>query len=282
MTERTTATSSMLKCHAMDLEDGLKVRVGTVGDGGRGDVLYLHGYADRLDNHYPLFDAFVAEGLRVISFDYPSHGETVGRPLNEYTFEKLAALAGRVEREEAPTGNLYLAGWSTGGLLAVRLAQGLLRDALSRPIAGMALFAPGVAVRVVKVVSEATLTRNPKPPHIAEPKPRTTAETAPFPLVLAANATLAGAQQLPSSIPSLVIVGGDKEDKYANTGGVMKWVKAQRRGGAQIVGLQCSGAFHELDNEPDPMGRIVRDAAARFLSSQGATTIQLEDQCRSF
>src|SRR4029078_7108019 len=138
---------------------GLTVRVGTMGSGRAGDVLYLHGFADRFDNHKPLFDRFVAEGLRVISFDLPSHGETCGASLDLFDFTELAELAMRVERDYAGSGPLTVAGWSTGGLIAVRIAQGITRNTFSRPIAKMALFAPGVDVKPVIAVSHATAAR---------------------------------------------------------------------------------------------------------------------------
>jgi alpha-beta hydrolase superfamily lysophospholipase len=257
--------------------DGAKLRIGSIGGGARGDVLYLHGFADRFDNHRPLLDAFVASGLRVITFDYPSHGESCGDTIGTFGFTGLANLAGKVVAELGDASKpLYLAGWSTGGLLAVRMAQGV-GSTLDREIAAMALFAPGVDVQTfspatnpVSGVTNATLTRNPNPPHAGPPKPSWVGAVPAFATELLTNEQLSGAQ-LPSRIPTLVIVGGDREDRYADTRGIVAWTERQDAGGASMHGLRCAGGYHELDNEPEPMGRAVRSAAATFLASGGAS-----------
>jgi alpha-beta hydrolase superfamily lysophospholipase len=261
--------------------DNLKVRVGTMGEGAKGDVLFLHGFADRFDNHEPLFRRFVEAGLRVIAFDYPSHGETCGTSLNAYDFSDLADLAGRVERTKTRNAPLYLSGWSTGGLLSVRMAQGISPDALSRPISGMALFAPGVDVRTVLSVSEETLTRNTHPPHVAPPSPSSPAFRPLFAAALLINEQLSGAT-VPATIPTLVVSGGETEDRYVVTRGVVSWAEAQRADGGTITGLSCAGGYHELDNEPEPMGQSVRDAAATFLASGGASAIGAAGGCTPY
>lgn len=80
----------------------LKLRVGELRPNGSpvGDVLYLHGFADRLDNHGPLFEAWTTAGLRVTSFDLPSHGENSGirNKIDLYSFDELTALNKHVER----------------------------------------------------------------------------------------------------------------------------------------------------------------------------------------
>jgi alpha-beta hydrolase superfamily lysophospholipase len=245
--------------------DGLKVRIGTMGEGSKGDVLYLHGFADRIDNHRPLFESLTKQGLRVIAFDYPSHGETCGPSLDRYSFTELAKLAGQVERENAKRGPLYLAGWSTGGLLAVRIAQGLDAD-FSRPIAKMALFAPGVDVRFVTSVSESTLTRNPNPPHVAGPSPTSPLKRPVFASALKLNSELAKVHTLPAGLPVLTFVGGEDADVYADTKGVSKWARTQASRGAESRLVECAGGMHELDNEKEPMGGDVREATAAFLA----------------
>lgn len=261
--------------------DGLKLRMGTMGDGPKGDVLFLHGFADRFDNHEPLFRRYVEAGLRVIAFDYPSHGETCGTSLNAYDFSDLADLASRVEKTKTRDAPLYLSGWSTGGLLAARIAQGMGFEGLSRPIAGMALFAPGVDVRTVISVSEETLTRNPSPPHVAPPAPSSPAFRPLFAAALLINEQLSGAD-IPATIPTLVVNGGEDEDRYVVTKGVVAWTKAQREDGGTVTGYSCAGGYHELDNEPEPMGQSVRDAAATFLASGGTAKIVEAGGCTPY
>ncbi|MEZ4617015.1 MAG: alpha/beta fold hydrolase [Caldilineaceae bacterium] len=89
------------------------------------DILFIHGHADRLDNHGALFTAWRAAGFRVIAFDLPSHGESNILPIDLYRVEDFAALAQLVEAttRDDPDRPLLLAGWSFGGLLAARIAR---------------------------------------------------------------------------------------------------------------------------------------------------------------
>src|SRR4051812_1989608 len=70
-----------MKIERPTVDDGnLHLRIGVMEPSGtpKADVLFLHGFADRFDNHLPLFETWRNAGLRVIAFDYPSHGETCG------------------------------------------------------------------------------------------------------------------------------------------------------------------------------------------------------------
>ena len=280
------AHPSWIQTRTLDM-NGARLRVGSMGSGARGDVLYLHGFADRFDNHRPLFERFVAAGLRVITFDYPSHGESCKRSIGSFGFTGLAQLAGRVvaELDGGSSKPLYVAGWSTGGLLAVRLAQGLGESSLPRPIAAMALFTPGVDVRTFSPatnpasgVTDATLTRNPSPPHVGPPKPSWIGAVPAFATELLANEQLSRAP-LPAGLPVLVMTGGEETDRYAVTGGITAWAERQSRSGALVSALGCAGGFHEIDNEPEPMGSAVRDAAASFLASGGTDAVASGGGC---
>ncbi|MBX3212191.1 MAG: alpha/beta hydrolase [Labilithrix sp.] len=259
--------ATWLETTRLAVDDGnVQLRVGQARPAGpvRGDILFFHGFSDRLDNHRPLFEAWTARGFRVVSFEYPSHGETCGKSLAFYLYPSLARLAAEVERatredEERP---LLLAGWSMGGLLATRLLQGL--EPLDRPVRGAVLFTPGVAVHLfLDRVRRETLTRNEDPPHTG---PITPTRPALYPIAanLLVHASRARAEALPAGVPVLTITGGDEEDVYAKSAEVRSWVGDQRRRGAATHGLDCPGGFHEIDNEPAPMGPSVRSAAATF------------------
>jgi alpha-beta hydrolase superfamily lysophospholipase len=254
---------------------GLNVRTGIYPARGpvRGDILFLIGFADRLDNHGPLFQAWNDAGFRVISFDYPSHGETRGilNHLNFYGIEDLAKIAQGVERNtrEDETRPLLLSGWSTGGLLAVRLVQG--RTGLLRKPRGLILFSPGVSVYPLVgdrgFVTQKTLTSNPNPPHLGPIQPRSPLFVPAFSASLLAHTYLAQRAALPN-LPILVFTGGDKEDVYVKTKVVQKWVLSQRsRQVGSVAAVQCKGAWHELDNEPEPVGGFVRGLATLFATS---------------
>jgi alpha-beta hydrolase superfamily lysophospholipase len=254
----------------------LQLRVGVQEADGpaRGDVLFFHGFADRLDNHGPLFAKWNAAGLRVISFDLPSHGETKGalNNLDLYDFDALIGFAADVEAatREDDSRPLILAGWSTGGLIAARILQhGLSR--FERAPQAAALLAPGVAVRTLVgkfgVVTQSTLTRNPSPPHLGPISPRSPMLFPVFAADLLLNAACSRGDALPLGIPVLVITGDDTDDAYVDSAAVRSWVSDQRTRGASVSGLSCPGAFHELDNEPAPVGNEVRAAMSAFAAA---------------
>jgi alpha-beta hydrolase superfamily lysophospholipase len=231
------------------------------------DVLFFTGFADRIDNHDPLFQAWTNAGYRVVSFDYPGHGESTGS-IDNYDFHGLAEIANEVEADtrEDDERPLFLAGWSTGGLLAVRLVQSRTLPSPGREPDGLVLLAPGVAVHALVgdkgFVTQDTLTSNPNPPHAGPPKPKSPLLVPRFATKLEANVVLAQTEKYPGNVPTLVVVAGDAEDAYADTKKVKKW--ASGLGDAEVWGVQCAGAKHELDNEPNPIGDSVRAMAARF------------------
>ena len=253
----------------LDADEGrVHLRVGVFPAKGlpKGDVFYLPGFADRLDNHLPLFEAWSKAGLRVVSFDYPSHGESCGRPLDRYGFEDLGRFADAVERHtrEDATRPFVLSGWSTGGLVAVRTLQ---EGWLGRAVKGVVLFAPAVAPRAIigeaGFVTEGTLTRNPSPPHRGPITPKTPLATPLFAPKLLLNGALARHTHYPT-VPTLVVLGGDDTDRYVDIRGVDAWMRDVERDGGRIEGRRCAGGFHELDNEPAPMGPAVRSATSDF------------------
>lgn len=261
---------SWMKTWRTPADEGfVELRVGEVRPRGEivGDVLFFHGFSDRMDNHRPLFEEWTSRGFRVVSFEYPSHGETCGVGLGAYMYPSLARFAAQVERETREDADrpLLLAGWSMGGLLAVRLLQGL--EPLSRPVSGAMLLTPGVAVQLfLDRVREETLTRNPAPPHTGPIAP-TRPSTFPIAMNILHHAGRARREALPTAIPVLTVVGGDAEDVYADSPRVRRWVVDKRAEGARSSGLSCPGGYHEIDNEPDPMGSQVRHELGRFATS---------------
>jgi pimeloyl-ACP methyl ester carboxylesterase len=257
----------------------LDVRVGQVvpSTAIKGDVLFLHGFADRLDNHGPLFDGWVKAGFRVISFDFPDHGETTGADLDKFAgttgpIKGLAELASEIEKRTHQDGRrpLILAGWSTGGLVAVRMLQGITPQAFEgRTISGTVLFAPGVTVRILVgeggTVTTQTLTNNPSPPHRGPIKPLRPAMSPVFAADLLINGANSWKAALPAGIPALVVLADDNDDRYVVPQKLREWVTMERsKFGAKISAFQCAHAKHELDNEPEPVGSYVRQAAWDF------------------
>ncbi len=117
-----------------------------------GDILFLHGYGDTFENHVPLFTEWNHIGLRVIAFDFPSHGKSHGGEWNDldwHSFRDLANIASLVRNLtlEDSSRPLFISGWSTGGLLAVRIVQSEKMRTLFPTIRGLVAYAPGVSVR---------------------------------------------------------------------------------------------------------------------------------------
>lgn len=263
------------------VHDTLQLRVGTMDPAGepKGDILFLHGFADRFDNHLPLFETWRDAGFRVISFDYPSHGETCGSGIDNFRINGIAALAVFVEvltRQPSSIDRpLLLAGWSTGGLVATRMMEApeiapMAPSVRVRPVKGAFLLAPGVDVKLVvgdfARVTEETLTSDPNPPHRGEITPRSPVNTPLFAADLILNAHHARRDPFPKNIPTMVVTGGENEDVYVKTAGVKDWVNARQDENARVFGLGCEGARHELDNEARPFRDDVRTSAARFAS----------------
>ena len=258
------------------------VRIGIQNPDGApvGDILFLPGFGDRLDNHGPLFEEWVKKGFRVISFDYPSHGGTTGSPLNFFSFRRLAKMVRAVEeftRSEADR-PLILSGWSIGGMIAARIASSDTLARPGRPIKGLILFAPAIATpfRVGEAsswlfpmgrVTSETLTHDPNPPHRGSIRPDTPLSVFPFPIFLKINTLFALNQKLPPSLPTLVFLSDAHEEKYVDMKRVELWLAWQRRVSADVKSVDLFGARHEIDNELTEFGSdYARVEAAKFAA----------------
>ncbi|MEZ4730541.1 MAG: alpha/beta fold hydrolase [Caldilineaceae bacterium] len=238
------------------------------------DILFIHGHADRLDNHGPLFTAWRAAGYRVISFDLPSHGESNILPIDLYSFADLFTLVRLVEASTREDENrpLVIAGWSFGGLVATRLAQQPADlAAFGRPPQGMILFTPAVVPYPFAggdgIARISTLTHQPNPPVAGPPSPAAPAQNPLFAGRLLYEAWQAGREQLSSTFPVLVITAGESEDWYVNTPAVQAWAAEQKNNGANLHLFQCHGARHAIDNEAFPIGPAVRQLAVAFATT---------------
>lgn len=258
----------------VDADGGnVHLRIGTMTPSGpiKGDVLFLHGFSDRFDNHLPLFEQWRDAGFRVVSFDYPSHGESCGRGLERYKIGGIARLASFVEKRTRPAEArpLVVAGWSTGGLVTVRMVQ-VPSLALERKIDGAFLLAPGVDVKLFvgdhQIVTEETLTHDPDPPHRGAISPKSPLQTPLFSADLMLNAKHARDEAFPRDVPTFVVTGGQDDDVYADTNGVVAWVEARQKEGARVFGSSCAGGRHELDNEAAPMRDDVRASGVSFAT----------------
>lgn len=230
------------------------------GEQATGTVLFFHGFADCKDNHAKLFQGWVAEGLRVVAFDFPGHGSSTGS-INDFRMRDLSKIGRKVLDKVGLVGDLFLAGWSTGGLAVVREVQKF--GALPSPKA-VFLIAPGVVVKPLVgkygTVTKETISSNPEP-AVCPIKPTSPMKVFFFASSLLSESLLSVASPWPKDIPTLVFTAG--HDKYVLTEGVNEWVEHHK----SIIGVTCANSFHEMDNEPVPVGHTVREAAAAFFKN---------------
>ena len=236
------------------------------------DVVFLHGHADRLDNHMALFKVWAAGGARVIALDWPSHGQSDVGPLDIYTADDLIALVRQVERAtvQDPSRPLVLAGWSYGGLIATRLAQlPAALQSLSRRPAGLLLLAPGVVVQPFVggdgIARVETLLHAPYAELAGPPSPASPLLNPVFALRTLVLAWQAQHAPLPTDLPVQAIVADDANDWYVNSSGIKAWALQQQARGVPLQLLQCPGARHALDNEPWPIGPRVQSLSLAFV-----------------
>jgi alpha-beta hydrolase superfamily lysophospholipase len=226
-------------------------------------------------NHGPLFKSWTDNGFRVVSFDFPSHGESIGDSINDFDPASgpilgLAKLAFAVEQKyrRDPSRPLLIAGWSTGGLLAIRMAQGLGSYNGHRDISALILLAPGVFVRPIVgengTVTLKTLTQDTFAPHIGKITPNRPAFEVTFAIDLLVNGRIASQQEFPN-VPTLVVLGDEELDRYIFSKKTKTWTSELKANGRFISAIECPGALHELDNEGNGIGVEVRREVLKFV-----------------
>ncbi|NBW81553.1 alpha/beta fold hydrolase [bacterium] len=232
----------------------------------------------------------------VIGFDYPGQGKTSGSGLNSAKFSDLSEIAKVVLDSYVLSDEpVSLLGWSTGGLLAVRIAQERFNPQSgfssfsNRKIEGLMLIAPGVAVYPLVgdfgVVTAKSLSRSDDFSGSISPKSPLL-----FPLFsggLLANSLKAQNQGLPAGLPVLTFVAGDKSDKYANTVQIKRWLSSDDNSSSRRLSYQCASGYHALHHEPEGISQQLTSAISLFLekvrqqSSSGQWT-PVEGPCRRF
>lgn len=277
----TTQQSGFTETHTETRLPGSEIRAGEPGSFRVGqwtspapvaDLVFLHGHADRIDNHHALFTTWAGAGLNVIAADLPSHGRTTVRSIDAWSSADLAAVVAVLERRYGtPERPLILAGWSFGGLATVRTLQSPDRlDALSRRPAAAVLLTPAVNPLPLTggdgIARRRTLTHD-ADPDAAPPRPASPLQNPVFAVRLLADAWASRAAELPPDIPAFVVASDPAEDVYVDAGALVAWVGQQRSHGGTVGLLACSGARHAVELEPWPTGPTVRDATVRFLAS---------------
>lgn len=252
----------------------------------KADMLFFIGFGDRADNHGPLFKLMSEQGIRVISFDYPTHGESRCSHLDHETFTSLSDMGQEIEEKTREDLNrpLFVSGWSTGGLLAIRMMQN--NFLAERFVQGLVLIAPGVSVYNFVggdgIIRERTLLQNPTPPHFGPPKPVSPFLTPIFAANLKFNSALGRKDHLPGHIPTLVLVAGEKLDKYVKTPVLKEWIKKERVSKKNLTAFQCENSMHEMDNEIGTIGPTVRNLIKDFVNNHNEKLVPYDTAaCKS-
>jgi pimeloyl-ACP methyl ester carboxylesterase len=249
----------------------------------KADILHLIGFADRADNHDPLFKMLSVEGFRVVSFDYPSHGETKCQSLNRHSIHDLINLGIQVEFQTREDNKrpLILSGWSTGALLAILgVQQGLF--ATARPVTAVVAMAPAVSVYTIVgsggFVTQSSMTNHPNPPHKGPYKPTTPFTLPAFAFSLIYNSYLSQDLFYPKEIPTLIMTAG--KDRYVNTENVLEWFFKHQENGSKIHGVFCPNSLHEMDNQIEPIGQEVRNFIRKFVLTPQNPQIVSQVECQ--
>lgn len=246
-------------------QGGTKIQAGVLANRqARGTVIYLPGFADTIDNHEALLSAFRAQGLHVIAFDYPEHGRSTGG-IRWWGLKELAEIIPTVLAHPSsgfqPRLPVVLAGWSTGGTIAIRVAQAWRDSALpaGTRLAGVVAFAPALPAKVVVTVNKSDLTSG---SMRRGPQPGSVPVVGQFSASIMLQSKLAASSGMPSDVPALVVVAGER-DSFASSSSAVAWVKRQER---HVVGFQCTGAKHGLEFEAGH-GATARGLAAAFAAA---------------
>lgn len=241
------------------------------------DALYVHGFADRVDNHPDLFKALAGQGrAKVVGYELPFHGETYGIGAHAWLpfqdverFEVMGRNAMEVERSarDGAARPFVPIGWSTGGLLVVRMVQlGIFEEAGRRP-AGVVLHAPGIAVKPIVgsfgFVTLGTLTDGLQSPLAGPIYPRSPFFRPHLSLQILRNSRLAREEPYPLDLPTLIVLGGEREDRYVDTAEVARWAEERLSEGARIWVVRTR-LPHALDWDDGPAGERVRSLSAAF------------------
>lgn len=245
----------------------------------RFDLLYIHGFADRIENHPDLFDEWLSRQGRVIGYELPYHGESQGRGIAGWipfsamdTFAAMGHLATEVESavRQDETRPFIAAGWSTGGLLVTRMIQLGLFERAGRKPSGVILHAPGIAVRYLVgrmgLVTLGTLVDGePQSPLVGSISPRSPLFRPRMAYEILTQSIAARRDPYPKDLPTLLVLGGEEEDRYVDTAEIARWSDQLVRDGARLWVVRTH-LRHAVDWDRSSVGAKVRRLSADFAA----------------
>ena len=192
-----------LRFQEFQLDQHVKTRVGIMERAhSRGEILFVPGFHDQMEQHVDLFRALHDKGFRVVTFDFPK--------LAVYPFTIRAAHVAAVEKAfVAGDEPMVIVGSSTGGLLTARMAQQRFEESLSRPPEMIVLIGPSVSVYLHREPSLFTI----------------------------GNSVRVKWNLIPSDYPVLTVVHDN--DPTLPASHVRTWVHNQRRGNGMFSAIGC-------------------------------------------
>ncbi len=223
-------------------------------------LLFVHGFAEHARRHEPTLAALAERGIATFAFDLRGHGAAAGTRDYVEDFAHLVADTAAMRRSVAlalPGVPLFIAGFSMGGLIALRSAGDDPKG-----LAGIILIAPGLdpargvprcvkhlGIVVGRYIPYLPVARvdfgSPQPlPGEARGRTRTVAARTAAELMRASSAAFRAAAQL--QLPTLIFHGD--RDQLVSARGSRRFANAL--GGSDVLLRIIPGGEHELLREP--------------------------------
>jgi len=254
----------------------------------KGCVMYLEGFGDSIQNHYPLFNKLRLAGYRVISFDYQGQGGSEGsmndvRLLSDRPEMEIGEQAKRLWDFYSRPNNSYfdrtckdskkrVIGWSTGGLAAYILANQkwadtyvLINPALT-PRLCVGESASNCLANLVSsdIVSERTLTGVTRDPqhdmHLDPVKPTSAIAQPLFVTNLITSAFFARTWKIDPATMRMLVMISPHDDLYVD-GDKLTGIFVDS--GAWYRLISYEDGHHELDNDMSP--KVFNDVHRRII-----------------
>ncbi|MDZ4677603.1 MAG: alpha/beta fold hydrolase [Oligoflexia bacterium] len=233
-----------------------------------GNVLYFEGLGDSMLNHLPLFNSLSKAGFRVIAFDYPGQGGSLGSMDNTNISDivkagsELLYLYGR----DVQNSQKIIIGWSTGGLAAYFAAYLGHADKivlLNPSIVPRIRFGGGFRMQItLKNLTSQSYLGYGIDPHIEEIKPNSPLNVPLFAAHLLATSYFVRNLKIAPHVQGLVLLSG-RHDRFIDPTSTQDILEEKA---PHFEFHSFPEAFHELDNEREPVNQWVRNEIIKFLN----------------
>jgi alpha-beta hydrolase superfamily lysophospholipase len=274
----------------------------------KGCVLYLEGFGDSILNHSPLFEELNQAGYRVLAFDYLGQGQSDGEMAQSRIDDRTVSLdydigeqAKRVwqmrshwedpiHHHTCVDSKKMIIGWSTGGLVAYKLAQ-------ERWASAVVLIAPGIVPNLCvgeagnssvprcveknltldRTITLSTLTHVPLDPagdpHVDPITPATPMDAKAFIINLITTAYFKAQLWMISPHQRGLVFLSGPNDTYVDSVATNRVLHAKA---PHFTVITYPDALHEMDNEVPEIATPLRQHTVDFLNQ----TVQQREEKR--